>query len=179
MRTGERGFTLLELLVCTGLLTIAAATTFGAFAALARNATPGTSRDAALMVAENVLARARAATAYASSPVLDGPALLTDRSWALHPGATLFTAGAQLRANAACNATEPKQLRLPVTASFDNSSQRFSVVVTYPRDVCRVAPDGTIPPDDAATLTLAETLPPPVYPPGQVIHHDVLPPARM
>jgi prepilin-type N-terminal cleavage/methylation domain-containing protein len=176
---GERGFTLLEVLVCTGLLTIAAAATFGAFAALARNATPGPARDAALMVAENVLARARAAAAYASSPVQDGSALLADRSWALRPGTTAFAAGAQLRANAPCNGTEPKALRLPVTATFDGPSQRFTVVVTYPRDPCRVASDGTIPADDAATLTLAETLPPPVYPPGQVIHRDVLPPARM
>jgi prepilin-type N-terminal cleavage/methylation domain-containing protein len=179
MRTAERGFTLLEVLVCTGLLTIAAAATFGGFAALARSATPGTPRDVALMIGENVLARARAAAAYASSPVQDGPALLADRSWALRSGTTAFVAGAQLRANAMCNATEPKQLRLPVTTAFDNTSQRFTVVVTYPRDPCRVAPDGTIPPDDAATLALAETLPPPVYAPGQVIHRDVLPPARM
>jgi prepilin-type N-terminal cleavage/methylation domain-containing protein len=179
MRTAERGFSLIELLVCVGILAIASAASVGAFAALARNATPGTARDLALMVAENALTRSRAAAAYASSPSLDGPALLSDRSWALHPGEADYVAGAELSASAICNANGAKLLQLPVAVSYDAASQRVQVVVTYPHDPCRAAADGTIPSDDAQTLTLAETLPPPVYPPGQVVHHDVLPPARM
>lgn len=178
-RTAERGFTLLEVLVCVAVLALVSAATFGAFAAVARNATPGTVRDVALMAGENALARARAAAAYASSPSQDASALLAARAWALRPGETGYVAGAQLRAGATCGQTSPRTLRLPVTATYDAANERFTVVVTYPRDPCRVASDGTIPADDAATVTLAETLPPSVYPPGQTIHRDVAPPARM
>jgi type II secretion system protein I len=178
-RTAERGFTLLEVLVCVAILALASAATFGAFAAVARNATPGTARDLALMAGENALARARAAVAYASSPVQDASALLAGRAWALRPGETAYVAGAQLRAGASCGGSAPRVLRLPVTVTYDAANERFTVVVTYPRDPCRVAGDGSIPAGDAATVTLAETLPPSVYPPGQTIHRDVAPPARM
>jgi prepilin-type N-terminal cleavage/methylation domain-containing protein len=177
--TAERGFALLEVLACVALLGIASAATLGAVAALARNAGPAAARDAALMTAENALARARAAIAYASSPSEDGSALLADRSWGLNPGETDFVAGAQLQSPAMCNTNAPLLVKLPVAATYDPPSERFTVVVTYPRDPCRVAPDGTIPSDDTATVTLAQTLAPSVYPPGQVLHRDVQPPARM
>lgn len=176
MRTAERGFTLIELVACVALILVAGAATVGAFAALARNANSGTARDAALMVAENALARARAAVAYAASPVQDGPALLNDRTWGLVAGETHYLAGAALRAGT-CATNTP--LQLPVTTNYDPAAERFSVTVVYPRDPCRVAADGTIPDDDAASVSLAETLPPSVYPPGQVVHHDVATPARM
>jgi prepilin-type N-terminal cleavage/methylation domain-containing protein len=179
MRTAERGFSLLEVLVCVAILALVSAATFGAFAAVARNATPGGARDAALMVGENALARARAAVAYASSPSQDASALLAARSWALVPGTTSFVAGAQLGAGALCGAAQPRTLRLPVTATYDAANERFTVVVTYPRDPCAVGSDGTIPAANAATVTLAETLPPSAYPPGQTVHRDIAPPARM
>ncbi|HEY0396157.1 MAG TPA: prepilin-type N-terminal cleavage/methylation domain-containing protein [Candidatus Elarobacter sp.] len=175
----ERGFTLLELLICVALLTAAGAAALGACAAVARNAAPGAARDAALMAGENALARARAAVAYASSPSQDGPALLGDRTWALAPGRTAYVAGARLRATAQCGADAPLLLRLPVTTAYDAPNERFTVVVTYPRDPCRAAAEGTIAGANAATVTLSETLPPSVYPPGQVVHRDVAPPARM
>ena len=177
--TDERGFALLELLACVALLGIASAATLGAVAALARNAGPAAARDTALMTAENTMVRARAAIAYASSPSEDGSALIADRSWGLRPGESDFVAGAQLQSTAMCGANAPLLVKLPVAATYDPSSERFTVVVTYPRDPCRVAPDGTIPGDDAATVTLAQTLAPSVYPPGQVLHRDVQPPARM
>jgi prepilin-type N-terminal cleavage/methylation domain-containing protein len=178
-RTAERGFTLLEVLVCVALVALATAATAGAFAAVARNATPGTARDVALMVGENALARARAAVAYASSPALDASALLAARTWALRPGETDYVAGAQLRASAQCGGAGARTLRLPVAATYDAANERFTVVVTYPRDPCAVGSDGTVAAGNAATVTLAETLPPSVYPPGQAIHRDVPPPARM
>jgi prepilin-type N-terminal cleavage/methylation domain-containing protein len=178
-RTDERGFTLLELLLCVGLLALASAAALGACAAVARNAAPGATRDVALMAGENALARARAALAYASSPAQDGTALLADRSWALVPGSSAYLAGAQLRASALCGTATPRVVQLPVATAYDAQTERFTVVVTYPRDPCRVAADGTIPDDDAATVTLAETLPPSAYPPGQVVHRDIAPPARM
>ena len=178
-RTAERGFTLLELLVCVGILAAASAATAGAFAAVARNAGPPAARDAALMVAENALVRARAAIAYASSPAQDGPALLRDRSWGLVPGTTQYVAGAHLRAAAMCATGAPLLLRLPVATAYDPASERFTVVVTYPRDPCRVGGDGTIATDGARTVSLTETLPPSAYVPGQTVHRDVPTPARM
>jgi len=181
MRTDERGFTLLELLVCVAILALASAATLGAFAAVARNATPGAARDVALMVAENALARARAAAAYAPSAAADASALLADRSWALVPGDTRYVAGAELHASAMCgaNASVPLRLRLPVAVTYDPASQRVTAVVTYPRDVCRTAAGGSIADGDAATLVLGETLPPPAYAPGATILRDIATPARM
>ncbi|HEV3087196.1 MAG TPA: prepilin-type N-terminal cleavage/methylation domain-containing protein [Candidatus Elarobacter sp.] len=178
-RTAEGGFTLLELLVCIAILAIVTASTLGAFAAVARNATTGGARELALMAGENALARARAAIAYASSPSQDGAALLGDRSWGLTPGETGYVAGAQLRAGAPCGAQSPPTLKLPVAATYDAANERFTVVVTYPRDVCRVGADGTVAAGNAETVTLSETLPPSAYPPGQVLRRDIAVPARM
>jgi prepilin-type N-terminal cleavage/methylation domain-containing protein len=173
-RDGERGFTLLELVASVGVLAIAGAATAGAFTALARHAAPGDARDAALTAGENALARARAAVAYAPAS-----AAAADRSWALVPGETDYVAGARLRGAAPCGATAAATLKLPVAASFDASAQRFTVVVTYPRDPCGVAADGTIPAGNAETVTLEETLPPSAYAPGTTLTQDVAPPARM
>jgi prepilin-type N-terminal cleavage/methylation domain-containing protein len=179
MRTAERGFTLLELVVCVAILALAGAATAGACAAIARHATPGAPRDAALAAGENALVRARAAVAYASSPARDGTALLGDRSWALVPGETRFVAGARTVGALPCGAAAPHTLRLPVVTTYDPKSERFTVVVTYPRDPCAVAAGGGIAADNALSLTLAETLPPSAYPPGQTIRRDVATPARM
>jgi prepilin-type N-terminal cleavage/methylation domain-containing protein len=178
-RTAERGFTLLELMMCVAVLALASAAAVGAFAAVARNATPGAARDVALMVAENALARARAAVAYSPPSPDDARALLADRSWALAPGQTRYAAGAELRANALCGTSAALRLRLPVVATYDAPSERFTVVVTYPRDPCRVSAEGVIPDDDAATVTLAQTLPPSAFAPGRLIRRDIAPPARM
>lgn len=178
-RTAERGFTLLELLVCVGILAAVSAATAGAFAAVANRTGPRATRDVALMVAENALVRARAAVAYASSPAQDGPALLRDRSWGLVPGTTRYVAGAQLRAAAMCGKPAPLLVRLSVATVYDPATERFTVSVTYPRDACRVSGDGTSADGDAGTLNLSETLPPSVYPPGQDVHRDVPTPARM
>jgi prepilin-type N-terminal cleavage/methylation domain-containing protein len=174
----ERGFTLLELAVCVAVIALASAAALGAFAAVARNAAPGAGRDIALMVAGNALARARAAAAYVPAGG-DAVAAVADRSWALKPGDTRYAAGARLRANALCGASDGVRVRLPVVATYDTAGARFTVVVTYPRDPCRVTPDGAIPDDAAATLTLSETLPPPAYAPGTAIPRDIAPPARM
>lgn len=136
-RTAERGFTLLELLLCVGILAMASAAALGAFAALARNATPGTMRDVALNAAENALVRARSAVAYASSATQDGTALLGDRSWALVPGRSTYLAGASLRAAGACGDATARVVRMPVAVSYDAPNERVTVVVTYPRSVRR------------------------------------------
>lgn len=172
MTTAERGFSLLELLVCTALLALAGAATAGAFAGLARNATPGGPRLLALMVAENVLARARAATAYTPPAAPEAVAgLAVDRSWALVPGTQTFAAGAELRAPGPCGGGAPLRLSLPVSTAFDPVRQSFSVTVNYPGDPCSGRAD--------RALTLRTVLPPSVYAPGQAVSRAIPVPARM
>jgi prepilin-type N-terminal cleavage/methylation domain-containing protein len=174
MPTAERGFSLLEVVMCVGLFALASAATAGVVAAVARNASSGATRDAAAMVAENIIARARAATAYASSSSADGSTLIADRTWGLIGTTVRFGAGAQIVAPAACGAAATTTLSLMVTTTFDPGSQRFTVSVVYPRDPC-----ATLAGTNAATLELTQTLPPPVYPPGQTLTRDVFTPARM
>jgi prepilin-type N-terminal cleavage/methylation domain-containing protein len=172
MTTAERGFTLLELLVCAFLLAIVGAATAGAFAAVARNAAGGETRAAALMVAENALARARAVSAYAQSADPSAvAAMATDRSWAFVPGTRTFSAGAELRAPAQCGGGVPLLLKLPVTTAYDAARQTFSVTVGYPSGPCSAQPD--------RSLTLRAVLPPSVYAPGQGVAVPVNVPARM
>jgi|GEM_PF-1510033 len=172
----QRGFTLIELVVAAGVITLAIAATAGGFAALARNAAPGGVRDAALTAGENALVRARAAAAYVPAPAADGSTPPPDRSWALVPGTTTYLAGARIAGGSACASAT---LSLPVSATFDPEAQTFTAVVTYPRDPCAVTPGGAIPPADAATVTLQETLPPPAYAPGTAVVRDVATPARL
>lgn len=172
MTTAERGFTLLELLACVFVLALAGAAALGAFAAIARNAAPGATRDAALMVAENALARARAATAYVPPADPDAAAAMTtDRSWALVPGTRSFVAGAQLRGPAPCASGAPRTLALPVTTTYDPAQQSFTVVVAYPAEPCSARTDRRV--------TLRAVLPPSVYAPGQGVTRRVQVPARM
>lgn len=168
----QRGFALTELLVCVGLLALVGAATIGGVAAVAHGAMPNGTRDAAMMVAENALTRARAAAAYvprgngvaASDPGAAG--LIAQRP-------STFTAGAELRSSDVCGAKAPTMtLQLPVQTSYANGV--FTVTVTYPRDPC-----GTIAASETRTVTLRETLPPPVYVPGHVIDRSVGVPARM
>lgn len=174
---GERGFALAELVVCLALLVIVGAATIGAVATVARGAMPNVTRDVAAMVAENALARARAAAAYVPQGTGAAPADAAGAGLLVN-GTAAFTAGAELRAPSLCGAGHASRLlRLPVQTSYAGGV--FTVAVTYPRDACRVGADGTIPSDVAMTLTVHESLSPPVYVPGHVIPRTVGVPARM
>jgi prepilin-type N-terminal cleavage/methylation domain-containing protein len=169
-RTSESGFTLLELTVCVAILALASAATLGGLAAVARGAAPQATRDAALMVAENALARARAATAYLPA---NGTAAANVQSlaWALQTGTTTYDAGAKLLAPSLCGASAPLVLTLPVSVTYDGA-QTVQVTVTYPRDPCAAA-------GARASVTLSTTLPPPVFAPGTRLTRTIAPPARM
>lgn len=174
---GEDGFALIELLVCLAILALVGAATIGAVAAVARNAVPNVTRDAALMVAENTLVRARAAAAYV--PQSNGAAPVDPAAANLiNAQPQQFTAGAQLRASDICGShLQSRMLRFPVATSY--AASVFTVRVTYPRNPCAAASDGTIASGDEASVTLSGTLAPPVYVPGHVITRTVGVPARM
>jgi hypothetical protein len=167
---------LIELVLCVAILALVGAATLGALAAVARNATPNVTRDAALMVAENALVRARAASAYV--PIATGAAA-TDPAAAhlINAGSQQYVAGAQLRANDLCgSAGQVRTLQLAVTTRF--AGNVFSVMVRYPRDPCATGTAGSSATYDAS-LTQSETLAPPLYLPGHVISRPVAVPARM
>ena len=175
----ECGFTLVELVVCVALFAIVSAATVGGVAVVLRNAMPNGTRDVAMMVLENTLARARAAAAYVPIGTSSNTAPFDPAAANLvssQPQA--FTAGAELRSNNVCNGgTTSLRLLLPVQTTYANSV--LTVTVTYPRDPCRVAADGTIPSDDALTITQSETLSPPLYIPGHVLVRPIGVPAKM
>ena len=158
---GERGFTLLELVVCVGLF---AAIGIGALAllpALARNAQAGIVRDAALETARNALERARAAAAY-YPPALVGDAATravttADHRWALAAQASAPSA-ARLRPAPCGAAVANADIPLAVASSYDAPSDRLTVTVTYPHDPC--ASGG---PSD--TVSLSTVLAPAQYAP--------------
>lgn len=168
MRTSERGFTLLELIVALAIVTVAVAAGAGAVASVARNALSGTVRDAALMAADNALARARAAAAYVPPGAASPAAAAADLAWALAPQSS-YSAG--VRIEGLCG--EPSRvLRLPVQTLFDAATSRFTVTVLYPRDPCASGSPQT-------QAVLSVVVPPAVYPPGTVLRHAIAPPARM
>jgi prepilin-type N-terminal cleavage/methylation domain-containing protein len=164
----EAGFTLIELVICIAILALVGAATVGALAAVARNAMPNVTRDAALMVAENALVRARAAAVYV--PLGTGVAS-SDPAAAhlLNVGALQYVAGASLQANERCGTGGTHTLQFPVTTSY--GSNVFTVTVRYPRNPCSTTND--------ETLTESETLAPPVYLPEHVVGRAVAVPARM
>lgn len=169
-RTSERGFTLLELTVCVAILALASAAAVGSVAAVVRGARPQAARDAALMVAENALARARAASAYL--PPSGTPAAnVQSLTWALQAGTTTYGAGAKLLGPALCGTNAPLVLTLPVSVTYDGA-QTVRVTVTYPRDPCAAAAG-------SASISLSAILPPPVFAPGTRLTRTIAPPARM
>lgn len=126
----QAGFALLEVVACVALLAIGIAVAIGAVAAIAKGNATEARRDVALMTARNVLARARAVTAYYPDASF---ARLTDRTtWALRPAST-FTTNAALPQPGSLQASVP----LTVRTSFNNGtgtdySGVFTVNVSYP-----------------------------------------------
>jgi prepilin-type N-terminal cleavage/methylation domain-containing protein len=175
MTESQRGFTLIELVIALAVIAAIGATAVGALAAVSRAAMPNVMRDGALMVAENTLARARAAAAYV--PLGDGVAP-TDPADAnlLRPTPTTFTAGVRIPslavcANAAPNA-DPAATVITVSASTAYAKNVFTVTVTYPRDRCNAN-------SETASVILHETLAPPLYLPGHTITRNVADPTTM
>jgi len=175
MTDAQRGFTLIELVISLAVIAAIGAAAVGALAAVSRAAMPNVMRDGALMVAENALARARAAAAYV--PVGDGAAS-TDPADAslLRPTPTAFTAGVRVPSIAACaNAApnaDPSATVVSVAVTTAYAKNVFTVTVAYPRDRCSAA-------SATAAVVLHETLAPPLYLPGHTITRGIADPATM
>ena len=169
--TSERGFTLLEVVCCVAIVAIAAAATLGAVAGITRNAENGATRDVAMMVAENAMARARAATAYVPQAQPSPEAASQTATWALGASAS-YSAGGLVLGPMLCG-TGSANVQLPVSTAYDSTHNTFTVTVTYPRNPC-------VPTGPTSTVTLAQTLPYASYVPGKTtLVRTIPPPANM
>ena len=140
MRTdSERGFTLVELVVCVALLVAAGAGALAVLPVLVRTAQGGIVRDAALDAGRNVLERTRAAAAYYPAALVGDSAsragATADHRWALGVNASYVSAARILRP--LCGAAAAGvDVPLAVASTYDAATDRLTVTVTYPRDPC-------------------------------------------
>lgn len=174
----ERGFTLIEVIVCTAMLVVVIGGTLGMFAAVANRAQPDRTRDLALMVAQNTLLRARAAASYAPA-VLPNPNVATlstyvdSRAWVLPIGTQAFTESAPLvSATSLCGAATTKPIALDVRTDYEESgtppARQFTVTVAYPVNPCTN--------DAKKTVTVTEEMPTLAFVPGTRVTQSIAPP---
>jgi hypothetical protein len=171
--TDDAGFSLVELVVCVGLVLLGAVTALGLVPVLARAANAGIVRAAATDVARNALERARAAAAYAPPALVADPAArsaaLADHAWALAPAAS-FAAAARMR-GPLCGNAAGLDVPLAVDARYDAAADRLTVAVSYPRDPCD-------PGSPSERIVLAATLTPAAYAPGTLLGAPIADPAK-
>ena len=168
---GERGFTLIELVITIGLVALVSLATIGVLASLAKRSEPSTTRDLALMVAQNTLERARVAAAYlpiVTDPSQDAAAKTRassgDTSFILNTAAS-FTARAKLpTSTCATSGADATILDLAVQTTLSGTNV-FRVTVQYPVNECV--------PSQTATLALSEVLPAPVPIPGTRVYQPL------
>jgi type II secretory pathway pseudopilin PulG len=167
---GERGFGLLELVVCTGILVLGCVLALAVLPALARGSQAGILRDAATGVARNAIERARAAAAYAPPQRVADPALraatLATHAWAFVPAAT---AAAAVHVERGWCGARSSDIALTVTSAYDAPSDTLTVSVAYPADPCTAG--------QTATVTLAAQLAPAAYAPQTALDAPVDDPA--
>jgi type II secretory pathway pseudopilin PulG len=171
-RAEEAGFSLLELVMCVGLLSAGCVLALALLPVLARNAQAQMMRDAATGVARNAIERVRAATAYYPAGGVADPNLrrttTADHAWVLAPAATYAAAvrvGHALCAAAATTTDVP----LTVALTYDAPSDTLTVAVSYPPDPCA--------PAALATVSLAADLAPSAYAPQTMLPAAIADPA--
>jgi Tfp pilus assembly protein PilV len=150
----EAGFSLLEVIVCTGLLIAGAVLALAALPALARGSQTQVMREAATTVARNAIERARAAAAY------DPPAAMADsaqraataatHAWALAP-ATTYASAVRVRRALCGGANASTDIAFDVTLTYDAASDAVTASVAYPPDPCAAQTRATV----ALTAVLA------------------------
>lgn len=168
----ERGFTLIELVVCVALLFGGAVVALSLLAPLARASQAGLIRGAATEIARNALERARAAAAYYAPAAVSDPAArataTSNHAWVLAPGAT-YAAAARVH-RAFCGGSSPTtDVPVLVTSVYAAATDRLTVTVAYPPDPCT--------PQTTTTVTLAATLAPAQYAPQTQLTTTIADPA--
>jgi type II secretory pathway pseudopilin PulG len=171
-RAGERGYSLLELLICVGLLVAGCVLALALLPGLVRRSQAELMRDAATQVARNAIERVRAAAAYYPAGAVSDPAAravtTADHAWALLPAAS-YLAAARVH-GALCGSASPStDVPMNVALRYDAPSDTLTVAVSYPPDPCAASVQ--------ATVSLAAQLAPASYAPQTVLQSAIADPA--
>jgi hypothetical protein len=146
-RANEGGYSLLEVVMCVGLLIAGSVLALALLPPLARASQTQQMRGAPTEVARNPIERARAAAAYYPPGAVADPlvraATTTSHSWALAPSAS-YTAAAHVH-RALCAGTAPaSDVPMRVTLTYDAPGDALTVAVSYPPNPCAAAVQSTI-----------------------------------
>jgi len=170
IRTSERGFSLIELVIVVAIVVIVTTATIGIVASLSKRAEPGINRDLAMMTAQNVLERARTASSYlmmaqdqGQSNTVANYASTQSKAYILNPTST-FTVTAPLPAST-CGTTGGATATISLNVSTTLTGNVFDVSVTYPNTAC--AQTGT------GTVEISEILPPGAFIPGTRVYQPL------
>jgi prepilin-type N-terminal cleavage/methylation domain-containing protein len=169
IKTSERGFSLIELVIVVALVVIVTTATIGLIASVSKRSDPGINRDLATMAAQNALERARSAAAYfpkaatpqESSTVATIAASPSNVQFILQPTSSFVVNNPLPPSTCGINGGAVASLPLTVTTSLAGNT--FDVKVTYPTVACDVN-------SATATVEMSEILPPPSYIPGTRIY---------
>ena len=147
-RDPEAGFSLLEVIMCIGLVLLGSAVALGLLPSLVHGSQQDLLRMAATDAGRNALERIRAAAAY--YPTTGGAGDLTntsDHAWAFVPGLTSTTRIAARVHRALCaTAASTTNVTMSLTTTYDRAGDSVRIVVAYPRNPC----DATV--RDSVTL---------------------------
>lgn len=134
----EAGFSLLEVIVCVGLVFLGTAVALGVLPALVRRSQQDVLRIAATDAGRNAIERVRAAVAYYPTAAGAGDVTQTnDHAWAFAPGFS-STSDVAVRVHRALCSTAQATTDVPMhlSTSYDRETDTLRVRVDYPRNAC-------------------------------------------
>jgi Tfp pilus assembly protein PilV len=138
-RAAEAGYSLLEVVMCVGLLIVGSVLALALLPAVARASQSQLMRGAATDVARNAIERTRAAAAYYPAGAVADPlaraATTAGHSWALAPGVT-YTAAAHVHRALCGRPAATSDVALTVAMTYDAPSDTLTVAVSYPPNPC-------------------------------------------
>lgn len=145
-RSREAGFSLIEVVLCVGLLAAGAVAALGVLPSLVRASQQELVRSAAAQTARNAIERVRAAVAYYPANAGIGDVTSTSgHAWAFDPrGSATYVSAAHVHRSLCGSATSGSDVPMPVTIAFDAPSDTVRVTVSYPADPCGAGGKATI-----------------------------------
>jgi prepilin-type N-terminal cleavage/methylation domain-containing protein len=156
-RSGEAGFTLVEVVVCVALLVAACVASLSVLPTLVRSAQSDVLRDAATNLARAAIERVRAATAY-----YPAGGYTANHGYALNP-ASSYIATVHVH-RGWCDASHATtDVPMSVALAYDAPSDTVTATVDYPRIACdttvqsQVVVSAQLAPSDLAPGTVVST----------------------
>ena len=138
----ERGFSLIEVVLCVALLAAGSLAALGVLPGLVRSSQAGLLRNAAAEVGRNAIERVRAAVAYYPADAGAGDvANASDHRWAFDPGGTSTYVAAVRVHRSFCGSARPiTDVPMSVSMSYDRPTDTIRVSVDYAANPC----DGSV-----------------------------------